>query len=577
MHLAATALTQFWDSSAENLFLGPWCARYDRKRDWENVRHRLLPDPWKDLARFERAVDDCNEFSERLMPLLAEYLNDALGVRHSALYWRLIVYPWLLYHMQQMHSHYIYLQDALSLDPGLTTTTMAPESYQTPRDIGDYVRLSMDDPYNLQLVSQLLAGRGYPTRRFEDWPRTQAPVGVNSPLKRRLKDGVSRLLVRLGALGAGRLLACDLHISRREYFRFLFAMRLRALPFFGTLPPELMAPPARDQRRLGLAGLAANSEFERLFVSSLPYNLPTLYLEGHEAARRRIVPLLWRPRAVFSGVGWHYNEPFKFAAAECAERGSRVWGLQHGGGYGQVIESAAEHIERAILDRFYTWGWSSLDGDAKLRDLPPPQLARVRRRGPGEGLLVVSMTMDLYNFRLLRDSNGDFASEYIERDVRLWNSLPAGLRRKAEMRLYKDYGWCQEARLRERCPDLVIDDRRLAFTDKLASSRLVIIDYPTTTIMEAFAADVPCLMTWNPKAFHFRDSAQPLYDELEKAGLLFYRPEEAAAQAARVFDDPLPWWNEPRRRRARLEFSRRFGRGSRDWLRDWVRELQRAD
>lgn len=575
MHLATTALTEFWNPADENFLLGPWCAPRSR-HDWRAFRHRFLPDPWADLVRFEAAIDYCAEFSERLIGPLSRHLNISLKTEHSERYWRILIYPWLDYHLQEMYDHYVFLQDAFKLVPDIKTTVMSPASYRTPKDTWQHICWSLEDPYSLQLFSQLLQGCGFPETSY-DWPA--APKAPAADLKYFLKRAAVRIIARILPSRAGQIMMGDLHVLRKDYLKIAFGTGLRALPLWLDLPASAFPPPSFDGRRLDLPKiLMPRDEFERLYLHSLTHDLPTVYLEGHAAARAYVLSQLWRtPRVFMSAVGWHYLDAFKFAAAECAERGSALWGLQHGGGsYGMLRQAGAERLERAVTDRYYAWGWAALDGDLKVRDLPAPQLAQVRRAGLGDGLLIVSTSLDLHNHRLVRNSSNSRAVNYLQRQTRLWNALPANLKIHSRLRLHKDYGWRQDERLRELCPDLRLDNSSVPFSRRLGETRLLIIDYPTTTFQEALAADAPCLMTWDPADWSFRDSARPFFDRLKKVGLLFDEPEQAAAQATRVYDDPRAWWGEPARREARRDFVRHFACRRDDWMDYWLREINEA-
>lgn len=572
MHLATTAITEFWNPDDENLLLGPWCAPRGHD-DCAAFRQRFLPDPWADRARFESAQDYCTEFSERLIGPLSRHLNTALKTNHSERYWRILVYPWLDYHLQEMYGHYVFLQDAFKLAPTLTTTVMAPASYRIPKDAWEHIRWSFGNSYSLQLFSQLLSDRGFPDKPY-DWPASKNEPGISfkSSLKQTASGALSRIIPR-----AGQVMISAINLSSKENLKIMFGTGFRALPLRIDLPPSLIPSPKFDDRRLGLSSLLApRDEFERIYLESLTHGLPTAYLEGHVAARAYALSRLWRtPRIVISAGGWHFSEGFKFAAAECAERGSALWGLQHGGGsYGMLRRVEAERMERAVTDRYYVWGWASLDGNPKVRNIPSPQLARVRRTGPGAGLLIVSTAVGLHNIILMRNQSNSRALDYLQRQARLWNALPPKLRLDSRLRLHLELGWRHEERLRETCPDLRLDDSSVSFTRRLAEARLVIVDFPATSFQEALAADAPCLLTWNPADFNFRDTARPFFDRLKTVGLLFDEPEQAAAQAARVYDDPGVWWNEPARREVRRDFVRHFAYRRDDWLDFWLREIE---
>ncbi len=573
MFLATTALKEFWDPADELMLLGPWCSHAGLNG---HAAAPTLADPWRSAQRYEEALRYCEDSSERMLAALSGYLREALGLDRGPRYWRIILYPWLIYHLQQMYDHYVSLQDAFARRE-LRTILLQERSFRTPRDINEFTRLALGDAFNLQVYSQLLKGRGFAARALDTWPTSIEALPPKGSVKLGLKRAAFSLLSRAPG-SAGQVVFSDLHLSREENLSLMTGSRLKAIPYFGELPLGSIPAAVMDERRAGLGRLPSQDEFEKLFVEALPRNFPSLYLEGHAQARRTAIPRGPAPKVVFTGVGWHYSEAFKFAAAEWSERGSRLWGWQHGGGYGYLRQTDAERLERAVCDRYYTWGWSKLDADPRLRDLPPPQFARVTRSGPGEGLFLVVMAPDVHNIRLLRCSNGELAADYIAREARFWNGLPASLRSSARLRLpRKDWGWGQEKRLRAACPDLALDDSAVPFTQRLSEGRLFVFDLPTTTFLEAFAADAPSILTWNPDAHSFRASAAPCFDALKRVGILFDEPEAAAAQAARVYGRAQEWWNEPERRAAHRKFAELFARRDDDWLRAWLRELENLD
>jgi putative transferase (TIGR04331 family) len=306
----------------------------------------------------------------------------------------------------------------------------------------------------------------------------------------------------------------------------------------------------------------------------MPYFFPTLYLEGFEGARRYCMARVPRPpKAILSAGGWHFNEALKFAAAECSERGTELWGLQHGGVYGLWEHADAEGIERGITDRFYCWGWSAGTGDPKVRNLPHPMFSRAAA-DPGEDVVIVSTALDFYPTRMLRTQTNAQAFAYIEGQARLWKAVSGALPGRAFYRMYPgDLGWRHKERVEDLCPGIRFDDSSAPYSERARRARLLIFDNPMTTFLEALGADLPCLLTWDPRIWRFRAEALPYIDSLREAGILFDDPEAAARQAGAIYADPRAWWDEPARRAAHRAFANRFALARTDWLAVWLKEL----
>ncbi len=588
MFLAVTPIEAFWDESDELLFIGSWCTQYDRREHWGRLRHRLLADPWQSVQRYEEALAYAHRVADRFLDQLSSYLNGVHGTDHDRRYWRLLLDPWLDFHVQQMYDHYVLVNEAFLIDPNLRTILLDPADYETPRDMGDFVRLMLGDRFHLQLFSHILAQRHpyFPTKRLpapvaNDSSERRMESAVTDPALRHgfkgsLKRAVAWFLRALRSVGAGEVFAVELGVGRKSLARLIVGSGFKLLPGFVELDESTRVPPAMDQRRLGLAGLVAQDDFEKVFIAGLPRHLPTIFLEGYAAARATALAAIPRaPKIFFSSLGWHYLDACKFAAAECARRGSKLWGIQHGGSYGMAATSSAELFERDLCDRYFGWGWAENDGDPRLRDLPAPQLSRRIPTTPGDDILFVSTSLDLHNIRLVRDTNGAGASDAIDRQARFLRALPEPARRHAVVRLFwHDWGWRHRERLRDLFPDARFDDPTVPLYRRIREARLVIVDIPSTPMLETLSAGIPCLMTWRPDTWTVRPSAQRFFDAFRKTGILFDSPEEAAAQAARVYPDPLGWWNEPARRAARLDFTRTFGLSDPNWISAWLKEIQ---
>jgi len=578
MFLSVTPLREFWDLSDELLFIGSWCAPYDERGELEGLRYRFLPDPWRDHDRFMTAVGACREIGEHFLSQLADYLNGVHGTTHSVRYWRILLNPWLNYHTQQMYGHYVRLTDAFAFEPGLRCVLLDSSQYQTPRDTMDFLRLSFQDQYQLQMLSVLLdtLRPGLPRARRIQEPDLRFTANTTDLARDKglLRRIIARALGLLTPPGFGEILAIDLNMRSKENLSLVLGSGLKILPYLAQIPTALKPAPAGDERRLGLSRLRGRDEFERALIGAMPSFFPTLYLEGHEGARRYCMDRVRRPpKAIFSAGGWHYNEALKFAAAECSERGSQLWGLQHGGVYGLWEHADAEGFERSIVDRFYCWGWSAGTGDPKLRDLPHPMFSRGAAT-PGEDVVLVSTTLDFYPTRLIRTQANAQAFDYIAGQARLWTAVSRALPGRAFYRMYPgDLGWRQKERIKDLCPGVRFDDSTAPFSERARSARLLIFDNPMTTFLEAMGADLPCLLTWDPELWRFREEAKPYLERLRETGILFDDFEAAARQAGAIYADPRAWWDEPARRAAHRAFAERFALARADWREVWLKEL----
>jgi putative transferase (TIGR04331 family) len=339
---------------------------------------------------------------------------------------------------------------------------------------------------------------------------------------------------------------------------------------------------AFDSRRLGLANLPTEGEFESVLVKSLPHNLPVLLLEGLEPARATVLPnVRFFPSVIVSANAWQDNEVFKVYAAEAADAGSRFVGIQHGGGYGIHRTAAMEAVERSIVDRYLVWGWAD-DDPMQCRDAPSLQIQQrldALQASPGrDRRTVLFLSTDDPWFKPVFSNIpiGEQFEEYFGWQFRFFEALSDEFHPRVLFRRYvHDYGRGIPEKLKARFPALQFDDMRewwRTLDERLNGARIVVADNNHTTWLFALAADIPTVVFWNPKHWELRPRAEPYFQDLRRVGILWDRPEAAAVHVQRVYGRVQDWWNSPEVQQVRKRFVQRYASSSENWVQEW-REL----
>lgn len=587
MFLATTALTQFWDETDEIVPLGPWCLRYaeDHAR-WEKLRSRVLPSPWEDPEQARIGLRRCEETQDALLPILARYLNGVHGVAHSERYWRALLGPWLMHFVSGFCDRELTLRKALESYPDARTLRLDPADYRIPATTAQHSHWLSTDAYSLQIYSEILQywGHSAPARRLFPRPTEEQP-----PVRPAWKALAWRVLSAVGAAARrvrpASVYFADLYCDREHLWRLVRTSGFRVQPILGELAESFAFKAVRDAHRQGLAKLQGKDDFQKLLISALAAHLPTLYLEGY-AALRTYVLSGWEklPQLLLTCVGWNANEYFKMLAAESLERDGRLVILQHGGAYGVFKVMDTERLERNLADHFWTWGWtdpSPYVGRARLAPMPNPRLSAEAPRPKSGSLpkewLLVSSTLPQYPYTWYMANVPVWHrfESYLDHRERFLAALPEKLRQSLKVRLHsRDLGWGHKARLGDRFPNLNFDLNPAPWRKRTGQFRLVAVDQPQSSYVEAVAANIPTLMTWNPADWRLREAAIPYFDLLREAGILYDDPAQAARKAAEIFEDPWAWWLAEKLQKARAKFCDHFGRGSRDWAQTWSRELE---
>jgi putative transferase (TIGR04331 family) len=588
MYLGTTRLDEFWPTERPLFLLGQWCLKENEilNKDYHSP-HNILPYPWDNQDRFETAALYVQQVYERILAGLTNALNSIHGLNKPVLYWRIIIGPWLAWYLEAFYDRYMCIKDALEIDPHIVTIGLDSESYIVPNDFEDFVRLYLDDEYNLMLYTQIFEVLGLELkekRQSHSIGDEVVPVRINKKVSKNLNSLILSILnsarksifIRspIGMMSTGISLEMGVSLWLHSGFKISSCSN-----FSDNLSPvlgknNLQRSHIRDY-------LAPSDEFESVVVSTLSQNIPISYVESFSQRRKKIVQYTYFPRAVVSAVGWYFDEQFKIYAAEAQNNGSKLLSLQHGGYYGMLKYMSPELHEQKISLKFYSWGWSpglaenvDVIGMPSIHLLSLNKITKIRKNTLiKDSILFVTTKHPRYLYRFQSHPVGPQWKEYFMWELRFVQKLDIKTLKNLRIRLYPhSYGWGLKKFWAENMPNVSFANEN-KMVSLLASSSMMVIDHPSTTILESMALNIPTILYWDPSKFIMRSDVLPLLDELKNVGVLHESPESAASMINQIFNDPLSWWMQESVQKAKDKFCNRFAKISKNWIGEWKKEL----
>jgi putative transferase (TIGR04331 family) len=340
-------------------------------------------------------------------------------------------------------------------------------------------------------------------------------------------------------------------------------LRLGVLPrlwrFSAKLTPQPINENLRDQIRLPVMSTGGFAEF---LAKSISRHLPTVYLEGFENLSKQTLSenvLSKPPRAIFTNTLLHRSEQFKLWSATFVAQGkTKLFSGQHGGGYGlSKFPNWSELNEHAIVDAFLGWGKfkiSSIDIGACVQadsDDYEPNYS-------GKLLIVLGpVTRQQNNFKLgnvhCNSSYYKIINDFLQTlDAQVWPSVR--IRPKVANARGKP-ARVSVGQISEIFGESIKLDLGLESLERsLSESRLAVVTYNETTIPANLIANFPTVALWDPKYVRLNDRASSVYDELQKAKILFHSPIDAAQHISDIWSDVGDWWNSEVVQSARLNY-----------------------
>lgn len=537
---------------------GPWCfaGQEDLFPHWEDNFH-FAAEPLRNApALAEAAVQQAKHLYAELLPALGRELCPHSQDLPPA-YWETLLAPWAIIMAQQVVERWLRVRAMCQQwgDTPLCVPLLPADCHFDFAQEQDVVLYGVQGAaFNHWLFSRLLELH-WPAA----WRREMLPSCQHSFCHPRPQESVLRRWLRQTqlALPCPRLKG----MSSGQALRFSLAL----------LHPSHGEDQSRSLSAYQATGMGGQANTTRtdlgwdvptevslaLFRAALPRSLRQL---RHPASIRPT----HRPRCRIASIHAYEDADYRQRLALWRGRGHRLVWVQHGGNYGQSRLACASAVVEYSQHAFITWGWDRHDASpGRFIPLPSLQLARLRDTRvappPGHGKLVF-VGNELYAVGCRLDAHPTPLQVVASRKAKadFFAALPGTVQAAS---LYRPYfplpGSLEDATwLLPRFAQVRLCTGPLL--PHLLGCRLLVLDHPGTTLLEALTANIPCILFWDRQAWTQTPEADALLDGLAAAGIWQPGPQAAARTVTSIWEAPDDWWQQPARQEARRAFCRRY-------------------
>jgi putative transferase (TIGR04331 family) len=307
----------------------------------------------------------------------------------------------------------------------------------------------------------------------------------------------------------------------------------------------------------------------------MPKNMVEGFSLLREKVRNEFIPA---PKAIMSSISWWFENVFQVWAADSAEKGTMLLGVQHGGNYGIAKDLCQEDIELSIVDRFYSWGWKRFDSCTEVIPMPAPKLVKSKKKSSKSSEEVLYVLASNPRYLCQFPWSTDYWENYFFNQALFISHLSELVMSRLRIRPHReDFGWDVKDRIKDLFPKTRIEGWDIPFLASLNNCSVYICDHPlqSTTFIESLINNKPTILFYNPTfaANTVRDEAVELFEQFKSSSIIFDDPISAARHLNSVYGSIDSWWNEPERQRAVKRFLDRYGKTSSTWLQEWSGEI----
>lgn len=535
---------------------------------------------WSDNLKVQKHKKKAIELYSLIIDGLSEKLNDIHNENHSQLYWERILGIWLWFYISNYLEKYTKLKYSFKENPNLITLGIDPKHINPATCSIDYIdSLRESEIYHIQQYSFIL--KDFFKTNYREVKLNKANSSKKDIVfqRKNLKDFITNFYHRL--IGRGYFSGSTILFATRFSNLNLFKIHIKSLfsitPIFKNWNKKpIIEKDISLRNNLSFNNFQTNNcELAESIIKSLSDTLPTDFIESYSGIKKIISVNIKKnlPKKIVTGVGFVLDSKFSIWAASCGEKGTKIFGCQHGGLYGDTKMIADEFFERKLSDEYITWGWGQ---ESSLLNLPSQIFSkkRISNRNPQKILWV--MTLDSrYSYHIEEMLSGCRLQKYFINQELLFDTLSPKVKDELVIRKYpNDFGW-KISEMWNKKYGYFNDNNSNSFHDNLKESKLVIIDHiGGTTALECAAESIPFLMISDPRDSEFRKSADDIHKKLINVGLLHLDYKSAAEYINSISSDINGWWLEPERQKVFNDYRDMYVKTDTNFLSNWLNFLK---
>lgn len=584
------------------VYFGPWAQPIETPDDL--LSPRFVPYPDND-AVYDAAIRSVNQ-AEKILILLHGAMPEITGVTGRGFKFWSLLYGHPVVSLCGMIEDINARIRALPDQDYIVGVPQGEDLWETPSSLSTFSDLLFcTDSFRCQMITMLLKERfgrykeiAYKYTQIQRLSETEKESRALYLLN-RVKHHPNRIKERI--LEVYRRLAARFFVRKDAVYSIVWDTEHLFLSLFKqdyVLKSELLKESEQSE---GAKDCGVDLEKRRQLAEALPEpygqilarTLPVTCLEGLKRQIARVDLSQVKKYKNLSRLYTHgraFVEPEfeRIGAALLADRGIKIYSVQHGGGINYRAHPSI-FLEGGVAEQYISWGFDNWHSNrtevfSKLqpRSMPSLYLSQLRkkRKGapkntPGKKWKVIFLVLSenkqvkwLYSPLF-----PDLAADYFQRQAVLFGHFEG--KTPSMVKLYPvEYGWHHKSWVENRFPGLACRVGGKNFVDLAPEGEIVIVDYNSTGFLEMLVLEHPFLCTWNREWYKGNELFEKCLEHLKAVGIFYETPQELiSAYDREISRDIKGWWKDAGRRQAIQSVADKIANTSVNARQMWYEEL----
>lgn len=532
---------------------------------------------------------------EKYVPILAERLNHIHGLKHSKSFWKKSLSLAFVRYIITFHDIFTKCESYFNQNEHMCNI-LSKESYYVPLDFEDYRKWFQGSNYGAEQLLSIYMNLFYPGNFSEIYSNYDRKLGTNS---------VNQKSQRLSKKKSGILFGNIKSISFRDFLNKLYL--LSGIPMYrierankkiklGIMECYFSMEKLNElivkshgrinllewrtswnyedkkklwDKRLLLAQYENDFDnFDKFFFSSIPYCFPRVFVEHYNEIKNSYKMQFKKyPKLNYViSEGWISNTYVSIFLALLQEQHIKHITNEHNGIMHPYAGSYISHVID-MSDIFVTLGWSDpkIPKLVKGASLYPFNSNKEYKKKIYTILYIASPAIvKMSHYLSAWGQEEENATKHLKFVETFFNNLDYTTLQKITYRSYPNkyiesfLAYNKEYILRyylERIQSFA--DTSESSKDQMKQSKLVIVDYLSTSYLESLSMNIPTVFFWNADTYYLNDEYSDFFDPLVDAKICQTDPLEAARFVESIADEPEKWWFSEEVQKGRNEFLNR--------------------
>tara|TARA_R110002072_G_scaffold1989_3_gene16444 strand:+ start:5833 stop:7524 length:1692 start_codon:yes stop_codon:yes gene_type:complete len=546
----------------KHYLLGAWTLF--KKQELLEKLDKAFPDLFPTRDQFDLIEAHTGYLADKYLPQLASYLNKKNNSNYTEEFWRIITRDKLVCFISSVLEKYYKLSNFQTDESFKVVLSEVGVNHIFEEAYEFDERIQVCELYNSYLFSLALKMlnpsyiKEYDTKAISIPKKTQIVSGTIAPLRARVINKICEY-TRIQSIFGFNII--------QIFLLNFFCLKNKNSSTFQKYIPFNTSLPLEEN--------ILSADWFSLLVKNLS-------VDFHNIKKFKKKMRIYK-NGIFICSSFKTPTSSAFRIATMKMKGVKIFSSQHGSAYGDFHSFTRNNLSELNLDGFFTWGWSNYGhSPERLHALPSPQLSKVRKKYKKQDkalkkkILLVSTCFQRFCWSACSGYDSQHFHDYLNRIERIFTNLPSSVKKSFYFRprfSQREVSYFIIEPLEKKYSDIKVLNNNLDY--EFVNSKLIIFDSPGSALYKSLAANIPTIITWNPRAWLMSDRFSEHLEKFKEVGIFFESPEYALKKVEQVQDDTDRWWNSSEVQKVVQDFCNEFARVSDSPFSDWYKYLKK--